>query len=106
MKNPPPAWTGGGFFSLTTFANFVQFSPSFMAAVSGTISAMNKLSLSPGDTPVKILVVDDHPNTATTLARAIAQLGAGVNVVSATSGSEALAQVNDGAADILITDMI
>ena len=67
---------------------------------------MNKLTLSPGDTPVKILVVDDHPNTATTLARAIAQLGNGVNVVSATSGSEALAQVTDGAADILITDMI
>ncbi|MEP6894536.1 MAG: response regulator, partial [Chloroflexota bacterium] len=67
---------------------------------------MNKLTLSPGDTPIKILVVDDHPNTATTLARAIAQLGNGVNVVSATSGSEALAQVADGAADILITDMI
>jgi len=68
--------------------------------------AMNKLSLSPGDSPVKILVVDDHPNTATTLARAIAQLGTGVNVVSATSGNEALSQVKDGAADILITDMI
>jgi len=67
---------------------------------------MNKLTLPPGSSPVKVLVVDDHPNTATTLARAIAQLGAGVNVISATSGSEALAQVKDGAADILITDMI
>ena len=67
---------------------------------------MNKLTLSPGESPVKTLVVDDHPNTANTLARAIAQLGNGVNVVSATSGSEALAQVTDGAADILITDMI
>jgi CheY-like chemotaxis protein len=50
--------------------------------------------------------VDDHPNTAITLARAIAQLGPEVNVISATSGSEALLQVEDGAADILITDMI
>ena len=67
---------------------------------------MNSFSLSPGDSPVKILVVDDHPNTATTLARAIAQLGTGVNVISATSGHEALTKVKDGAADILITDMI
>ena len=67
---------------------------------------MNRLSFSPDTAPVKILVVDDHPNTATTLARAIAQLGTGVHVVSATSGGEALAQVKDGAADILITDMI
>lgn len=56
--------------------------------------------------PVKILVVDDHPNTANTLARAIGQLGAGVKVLSATSGNEALEKINDGAADILITDMI
>ena len=55
---------------------------------------------------VKILVVDDHPNTATTLARAISQLGSNVEVVSATSGNEALTYVKDGAADILITDMI
>ena len=67
---------------------------------------MNKLTLSPGSSPVKVLVVDDHPNTAITLARAIAQLGAGVRVISATSGNDALSQVEDEAADILITDMI
>ena len=50
--------------------------------------------------------MDDHPNTAATLARAIAQLGPKVDVVSATSGYEALERVKDGAADILITDMI
>jgi signal transduction histidine kinase/DNA-binding response OmpR family regulator len=55
---------------------------------------------------VKILVVDDHPNTATTLARATSQLGPHVEVRSATSGREALEIVKDGAADILITDMI
>lgn len=55
---------------------------------------------------VKILVVDDHPNTATTLARAISQISSTVEVFSATSGDEALEVVKDGAADILITDMI
>jgi CheY-like chemotaxis protein/signal transduction histidine kinase len=56
--------------------------------------------------PVKILVVDDHPNTAITLARAIAHIGTQVEVLSATSGSQALERVKDGAIDILITDMI
>src|SRR5215216_5892856 len=56
--------------------------------------------------PVKILVVDDHPNTATMLARGIAQLGNKVEVTSATSGQQALEFVNHGAVDILITDMI
>ena len=55
---------------------------------------------------IKILVVDDHPNTATTLARALSQLGPQVDVRSATSGHEALEQVKDGAADILLTDLI
>ena len=55
---------------------------------------------------VKILVVDDHPNTATTLARALLQLGPRVEISSATSGLQALEFVNKGAIDILITDMI
>jgi len=55
---------------------------------------------------IKILVVDDHPNTAATLARALSQLGPNVDVRSATNGLEALEQVKDGAADILLTDMI
>jgi len=67
---------------------------------------MNQLAHPAVDSPVKILVVDDHPNTATTLARAISQLGSQVEVVSATSGNEALKYVKDGSADILITDMI
>ena len=54
----------------------------------------------------KILVVDDHPNTATTLARAISQIDSRVEAYSATSGSEALEISKDGAADILITDMM
>lgn len=53
-----------------------------------------------------ILVVDDHPNTANTLARALSQLGSFVHVTSATSGQEALNKVRNTPADILITDMI
>ena len=55
---------------------------------------------------VKILVVDDHPNTANMLARVITRLGSDAEVVSATSGLEALQLVEEEAADILITDMM
>jgi signal transduction histidine kinase/DNA-binding response OmpR family regulator len=55
---------------------------------------------------VRILVVDDHPNTAATFARALSQLGAGVNVISASSGNDALEKVKTTGIDILFTDMI
>ena len=55
---------------------------------------------------VKILVVDDHPNTAETLSRAISQLGPEVNVTSACSGKEALEKVAGDSVDVLITDMM
>jgi len=55
---------------------------------------------------VRILVVDDHPNTATTLARAISQLSDGINVISATSGQQALEYANEDTVDVLITDMM
>ncbi|HNA87755.1 MAG TPA: response regulator [Anaerolineales bacterium] len=55
---------------------------------------------------VRILVVDDHPNTATTLARALAQLGPAVDVISAMSGLDALEKVKSKGVDILFTDMI
>jgi len=67
---------------------------------------MNPPNLPTGSSPVKILVVDDHPNTATTLARALSQLGPQVEVRSATNGHAALEHVKEGAMDILITDMI
>jgi CheY-like chemotaxis protein len=59
----------------------------------------------PSPPPVKILVVDDYPNTAALLARSIARLGARVDVVSATSGRQALEHAQDCGPDILITDM-
>ena len=55
---------------------------------------------------VRILVVDDHPNTAATLARALSQLGPIVDVISATSGRDALEKVKTIGVDILFTDMI
>ncbi len=55
---------------------------------------------------VRILVVDDHPNTAATLARALTQLGPIVDVISATSGRDALEKVKTIGVDILFTDMI
>ncbi len=64
---------------------------------------------SPEKTPqsqVSILVVDDHPNTANTLARALAQLGPSVEVISAVSGQDALEKVKNKGVDILFTDMI
>jgi signal transduction histidine kinase/DNA-binding response OmpR family regulator len=67
---------------------------------------MNQPTHPSGDFPIRILVVDDHPTTATTLARALSKLGPGVEVISATSGREALERVEGRAADILITDMI
>lgn len=64
------------------------------------------ISIPRKESVARILVVDDHPNTATTLARAISQLGEGVEVISATSGKEAIEFANGGAFDVLITDMM
>ncbi len=50
----------------------------------------------------RVLVVDDQPGTATTLARTISQLGPEVEVVSATSGKRALEQVRESAVDLVI----
>jgi CheY-like chemotaxis protein len=58
--------------------------------------------------PVKarILVVDDHPSTATTLARALSQLSPDIEALSANSGETALELVREHPVDILITDMM
>ena len=63
-------------------------------------------SESPKKDQVRILVVDDHPNTAMTFARALAQLGPVVDVISAVSGPDALEKVKTHGVDILFTDMI
>ncbi len=66
----------------------------------------NAVSQSPKGDSVRILLVDDHPNTAVTLARAISRLREGIEVASATSGKQALEFADHGAIDILITDMM
>jgi signal transduction histidine kinase/DNA-binding response OmpR family regulator len=61
-----------------------------------------------GNTPatVRILVVDDHPGTAMTLARAIAQIGPQVEAIHACSGKDAIERVSGDSVDVLITDMM
>jgi CheY-like chemotaxis protein len=93
-------------FCFPTFANYYAFSPSLTGVFGENIVAMETKTIPTNTNAIRILVVDDHPNTASTLARALAQLGPGVHVTSATSGHEALTKVKDSAVDILITDMI
>ncbi len=54
----------------------------------------------------RILVVDDNPGTAETLARAIARISPNLDVISATDGETALQMVGDRAVDLVITDMM
>ena len=63
-------------------------------------------AINSSDLPVRILVVDDYPNTADTFARALKRLGPGVEVLSAESGELALEMVKDKAVDLLITDVV
>ena len=54
----------------------------------------------------RVLIVDDHPNTAEMLARVIRKLETPVEVLTAASGEDALQQLGDSVADILITDFM
>lgn len=54
--------------------------------------------------PVRIIIVDDHPNTAAMLARVLGKLESPVEVITASSGEEALQKINDHPVDIMITD--
>jgi len=56
--------------------------------------------------PARVLIVDDHPNTAEMLARVLRKLETPVEVLTASSGEDALQQLGDGVADILITDFM
>jgi CheY-like chemotaxis protein len=56
--------------------------------------------------PVCILVVDDHPSSAATLARVISQLGPGLEVLSAESAEQALHLIENKPVDMLITDLV
>jgi two-component system sensor histidine kinase/response regulator len=60
----------------------------------------------PASAPVHILVVDDHPSSAATLARVLAQMGPGVEVASAEGGEQALNLMQNTSVDVLITDLV
>lgn len=64
--------------------------------------------MSDSDSPknVRVLIVDDHPNTAEMLARMIRKLELPVEVLTASSGEDALQKLGTGVADILITDFM
>lgn len=55
---------------------------------------------------VRILIVDDHPNTATMLARVLSKFDSPVEVITASSGEDALQKIGDQVVDILITDFM
>lgn len=54
----------------------------------------------------RIVVVDDHPNTAAMLARALSNFQRPVEVLTARSGHEALDLIGDSGVDVLITDFM
>jgi two-component system phosphate regulon sensor histidine kinase PhoR len=56
--------------------------------------------------PIRILIVDDHPNTASMLARVLSKLDQPVEVITASSGEDALEKIGDQVMDILITDFM
>jgi signal transduction histidine kinase/DNA-binding response OmpR family regulator len=60
----------------------------------------------PNISKARILVVDDNPGTAATLARAIARISPNLEVFSATDGVSALEHVQDETIDLVITDMM
>lgn len=54
----------------------------------------------------RILIVDDHPNTASMLARALGQIKNPTQVMTARTGQEALEMIGNNPVDVLITDFI
>ena len=67
---------------------------------------MDTTAITPKGAVARILVVDDHPNTASMLARALGQFQKPVEVLTARSGQEALDIAGDGVVDVLITDFM
>jgi two-component system, sensor histidine kinase and response regulator len=56
--------------------------------------------------PIKLIVVDDHPNTAAMLARVLSKFDTPVEIKTASGGEEALEIIGDQGVDILITDFM
>ena len=64
------------------------------------------MAQTPRISPARILIVDDHPNTATMLARVLARVHHPVEVFTAASGEDALSQIGSHPMDIVITDFM
>ena len=56
--------------------------------------------------PARILIVDDHPNTAAMLARVLSKFDTPVEVMTAQSGEDAIDLIGDSLVDVLITDFM
>jgi len=56
--------------------------------------------------PARILIVDDHPNTAAMLARVLSKFETPVEILTAQSAEEALDIIGDSLVDVLITDFM
>lgn len=56
--------------------------------------------------PARIMIVDDHPNTAAMLARVLGKFETPVEVLTACSGEEAMDLIGETLIDILITDFM
>ena len=56
--------------------------------------------------PARILIVDDHPNTAAMLARVLSKFDTPVEVMTAQSGEDAIEKIGDSLVDVLITDFM
>jgi len=54
----------------------------------------------------RVMIVDDHPNTASMLARVLKKLEIPTEVLTANSGEEALQSIGENPLDVLITDFI
>ncbi len=57
-------------------------------------------------TPPRILIVDDHPNTAAMLARVLGKFEDPVDVLTAQSAEEAIDVIGNSTVDVLITDFM
>jgi signal transduction histidine kinase/DNA-binding response OmpR family regulator len=67
---------------------------------------MDNAALTPVNSNPRILIVDDHPNTASMLARALGQFKTPVDVLTARTGTEALEIIGQHGVDVLITDFM
>lgn len=60
----------------------------------------------PTTSSARILIVDDHPNTASMLARALGEFSTPVEILTASSGPQALELIGPQPVEVLVTDFM